>query len=158
MRNLNCHILCMNCEFNFFQFRSFHTASTLGTYSFILWEKKLLQSFHSLQFTIDFFISYFLPKGILPSIIMQFSSIWPIPRIPSTVTPPGQSRPGSDDIEEVPGIPESTSITEATPSDCLGPGHSFFLWGGSYFSTEKKSVYSTPTADWAIVVRIVSLN
>ena len=52
---------------------------------------------------------------------MQFSSIWPIDRTLSGATTPGQSGPGSD------GLPQSSSITGTSPSDCLVsyPGHSF---------------------------------
>ena len=61
---------------------------------------------------------------------------------------PGQSGPGSDGNKEVLSIPQSSSITGTSPSDCLVsyPGHSL---GGSYSSAEKQSVYSTAPADWA---------
>ena len=44
----------------------------------------------------------------------------------SGATTPGQSEPGSNGIEEVLCIHQSSSITEALPSDCLVsyPGHS----------------------------------
>ena len=46
-------------------------------------------------------------------------------------------------------IPQTSSITGTSPSDCLVsyPGHS--LDGRSYSSAEKQSVYSTAPADWA---------
>ena len=49
-------------------------------------------------------------------------------------------------------IPQSSSITGSSPSDCLVsyPGHS--LGWGSYTSAEKQSVYSTAPADWAITI------
>ena len=47
------------------------------------------------------------------SISTQFSSILPIDRTP------GQSGPGSDGNEDVLHIPESSSITGASPSHCL---------------------------------------
>ena len=49
----------------------------------------------------------------------QFSSIWPIDRTLSGATTPGQSGPGSDGIEGVLYILQSSSITEISPSDCL---------------------------------------
>ena len=46
--------------------------------------------------------------------------------------------------------PQSSNITETSPSDCLvlGPG---LYWGGSYTSAEVQSVYSTAPAELAIV-------
>ena len=52
------------------------------------------------------------------SISTQFSSIWPIDRTPSDATTVGQSGPRSDG-NEVLCIPESSSITGTSPSDCL---------------------------------------
>ena len=49
----------------------------------------------------------------------QFSSIWPIDNTLSGATTPGQSRPGSDANNGVLRIPQSYSITWASPSDCL---------------------------------------
>ena len=48
-------------------------------------------------------------------------------------------------------IPQSSSITGTSPSDCLVsyPGHSSAR-GGSYLSAEVQSVYSTAPADWAM--------
>ena len=61
----------------------------------------------------------------------------------SSVTTPGQSEPGSDDNEGVLCIPQSSSITGTSPSDCLVsyPGH-WLAGGGSYRSAEVQSVYS----------------
>ena len=58
---------------------------------------------------------------------MQFSSIWPIDRTLSGATTLGQSGPGSYGNDRVLHIPQSSSITETSPSDCLVsyPGHSF---------------------------------
>ena len=53
------------------------------------------------------------------SIITQFSSIWPIDRTLSGDTTPSQSGPGSDGNEGVLNIPQSSSITGDSPSDCL---------------------------------------
>ena len=59
----------------------------------------------------------------------QFSSIWPIDRALSGATTPDQSWPGSDGNEGVLRIPQSSSITGTSTSDCLisYPGH---LLGG----------------------------
>ena len=66
----------------------------------------------------------------------------------SCATTPGQSGPRSIGNEEILCIPQSSSITEASPSDCLVSyqGHSV---EGSYPFPEKQSVYSTALADWA---------
>ena len=57
---------------------------------------------------------------------MSNGSTWPIDRILSGAITLGQSGPGSDGNEGVLSIPESSCITEASPSDCLVPypGHS----------------------------------
>ena len=56
--------------------------------------------------------------------------IWPIDKILSGATTLGQSGPGGDGNEGALHIPQSSSITEASPSDCSGsyPRHS--LGGG----------------------------
>ena len=61
---------------------------------------------------------------------IQFDSIWPIDRTLSDATTLGQSGPGSNGNEEVLHIPQSSSITRTSPSDCIVsyPGHS--LGGG----------------------------
>ena len=55
----------------------------------------------------------------------------------------------SDGIEGVLRIPQSSSISKASQTDCLVsyPGHSL---GEFYPFVEMKSVYSTAPADWAI--------
>ena len=65
----------------------------------------------------------------------------------SVVTTPGQSGPGSDGNEGVFCIPQSSSIIEASPSDCFVsyPGLSKRM---PYPSAEMQSVYSTAPADW----------
>ena len=80
---------------------------------------------------------------------VQFCSIWPIDRTLSGATTPGQSGPGSNGNEEVFRIPQSSSITGTSPSDCLVsyPAHSL---GKFYPSAEKQLVYSTPPTNWAI--------
>ena len=50
---------------------------------------------------------------------MSNSSIWTIERTLSGTTILGQSRSGSNGNEEVLRIPQCSSITEASPSDCL---------------------------------------
>ena len=81
---------------------------------------------------------------------MQFSSIKPIDRALSGATTPGQSGLGSNGSEGVLRIPNSSSITGTSPSDCLVsyPGHSLGR-GVSYPSAEVQSVYSTALAEWA---------
>ena len=88
-------------------------------------------------------------KTIQFSISTQFSSIWPINKIPSGATTPSQNGPGSDSNEGILGIPQSSSITGTLPSDCfvLYPGHS--LGWGFHPSAEKQLVYSTVLANWA---------
>ena len=63
-------------------------------------------------------------------------------------TSPGQSRSGGVGNEGVLRISQSSSITGASPSDCLMsyPGH---LFGMSYPYAEIQTVYSTAPADWA---------
>ena len=69
-------------------------------------------------------------------------------RILSGATTPGQRVPGNDGNDGVLRIPQSSSITGTSPSDCLVSylGHSF---GESYPSAEKQPMYSTAPADWA---------
>ena len=82
------------------------------------------------------------------------SSIYPIHRALSGATIPSQSGPGSNDNEGVLCIPQSSSITGTSPSDCLVSysGHSL---EGSYTSAEVQSVYSTAPADWEIEVVVL---
>ena len=72
---------------------------------------------------------------------MSNSSIWPIDRTLSGATTPSQSGPGSDGSEGVLHITQSSSITEASSSDCLVwyPGHSLPEY---YSSAEMQLVYS----------------
>ena len=53
------------------------------------------------------------------SISTHFSYIWPIDRTLSGATTSGQSGPGSDGNEGVLCIPQSSSITGTSPSDCF---------------------------------------
>ena len=52
------------------------------------------------------------------SINTQFGSIWLIDRTLSGATTSGQSAPGSDGNEGVLRLPQSSSITEISSSDC----------------------------------------
>ena len=84
------------------------------------------------------------------SISIPFLSIWPIDRVLSGVTTPGQSWPGSEENEEVLRIPQSSSITGISPSDCLVSYAGDLLVGsGTYPCAEMRSVYSTVPVDWA---------
>ena len=60
-----------------------------------------------------------LTQTIQFSISMQFSSIQPIDRALSGATTPGQTGPESKGNEGVLRIPQSSSITGTSPSDCL---------------------------------------
>ena len=84
------------------------------------------------------------------TISTQFRYIWPIDKALSSATTPGQSVPGSVDNEGVLRIHQRSSITRASPADCLVsyPGH--LLGGGSYSYVEVQLVYSTAPVDWAI--------
>ena len=78
--------------------------------------------FQTVQFTI---ITQFkckktvLFQAIQFSISTQFSSIWPIDRTLSGATTQAQSGPGSDGIEGVLHITQSSGITGTSASDCL---------------------------------------
>ena len=84
------------------------------------------------------------------SISMQFISILLLDKTLSRATPPDQSEPGSDRNDRTLRIPQSSSVTRTTPSDCLVSylGHSF---RESYSSARKQLVFSTALADWAIL-------
>ena len=77
---------------------------------------------------------------------VQFSSIWPIDRTLSGATSVGQNGSGGDGNEGAYCIPQSSSITEASPSDCLVSYLGPFL-GESYPFSEMQSVFSTAPAD-----------
>ena len=77
----------------------------------------------------------------------------------SGATTPGQNRPGSIGNEGVFRIPQSSSITGTSPSDCLVsyPGH--WLEKGSYSSAEVQLVYSTaPGIDRKVSRKILCYN
>ena len=75
---------------------------------------------------------------------MWNSSIWPIDRTLSGTTTQGLSGPGSDGNEGVLCIPQSSSITEASPSDCLA-----LYLGHLLGESEMQLVYSTTAANRA---------
>ena len=95
------------------------------------------------------FVKSILFQTIQFSISSQFSSIWPINRALSRTTIPGQSGPGSNGNERVLRISQSSSIAEASPSDCL-VSYSGRSLGKSYPSAEIQSMYSATPTDWAI--------
>ena len=81
------------------------------------------------------------------SISTQFSSIWPIDRTISGATTSGQSGSGSDGNEGVLCIPQSSSITGASPSDCLESylEHKNILEGVLALCIEAVSVFYSPS-------------
>ena len=80
-------------------------------------------------------------QTIHSSISMHFSSIWPIDRALSGATTPGQSGSGSDSNEGVLCIPQSSSITGTSPSDCLV----------SYQDTHWESLTPQQRSSWCIL-------
>ena len=97
---------------------------------FCLYKKVLFQGIQLSRSTVYFFL--------------------PIDRTLLDATTLSQNGPGSHDNKEVLCIPQSSSITGTSPSDCLMsyPGHTL---GEFYPSAEKQSVYSTALNDWEIV-------
>ena len=79
---------------------------------------------------------------------MPKSSIWSTDRILSYVTTPGKSGPGNNENEGILCIPQSSSITGASPSDCLVSYQGYSLKEGSYSSAETQSVSATALANW----------
>ena len=64
-------------------------------------------------------------------------------------TIPGHSGPSSDGNEGVLRIPQSSSITGHSPSDC-SVSYSVHSLDGVLPPAKKQLVYSTAPADWAI--------
>ena len=106
---------------------------------FVLWRINPFEviycqiKFQTIQFSISIIFVYkqLNVKTVLFQAI-QFSmstQFWPIDRTQSGATPQGKSGPESDGNEGVLCIPQDSSITGTSPSDCLMsyPGHS---WGG----------------------------
>ena len=85
----------------------------------------------------------------------QFSFIWPMDRTLSSATTPGLTEPWSNGNIGVLHIPQSSSITGASPSDCLVSclGHSL---RESYSSANLQSMYSEAPADLALLKGIFS--
>ena len=115
--------------------------------------------FHTIQFspsTVSMSISNnsvsytktILFQAIQFSISTQFTSIWPIDRTMSGDTAPGQSEPWSNGNEGVLLIRQSSSITEASPSEIVLCHIQNTHWRGSYPSAEKQSVFSIAQAYW----------
>ena len=78
---------------------------------------------------------------------MSNSSIWAIDRTLSGTNTPGPSGPGSDGNEMIFRIPQSSSITEASPSDCIVSYQDTHCWG-SYSGEEMQSVYFAAPTVW----------
>ena len=68
---------------------------------------------------VQFQFQTILFQAIQFSISTQFISVWPIDKTLSGATTLGQSELGSDGNEGVLCIPQSSSITGISPSDCL---------------------------------------
>ena len=92
----------------------------------------IFQTIHSNIITIFVYTQLKVTTGIFQTIhfniSIQFSSIWPLDRVLSGATTPGQSRPGNGGIEGLLCITQSSSITRSSPSYCLVSyaGHSFW--------------------------------
>ena len=91
---------------------------------------------------------------------MSNSFIWPTDRILSGATTPDLIGPGSNGNERVFRIPQSSSVTRASPSDCLvSYSWNSLEWGwGSYPSVAIRSVYSAAPADRAEGLRYSKTN
>ena len=94
------------------------------------------------------FVYTVLFQTIQFSISTQFSSIWSIDRTLSGATTLGQIGPGSNGNDGALRIPQSSSITETSPSYCL-VSYLGYLLEESYSSAEKQLVYSKVQVDWA---------
>ena len=107
--------------------------------------------FQTIQFNISmqFKSQKVLFQTFLISISSEFSFIWAIDRTLSGATTLGLSEPGSDGNKGVLRLPQSSSITGTSPSDCL-VSYPLVGWGEFHPPAEKQSVYSTAPADWAI--------
>ena len=94
------------------------------------WKILLLRCLHIRQDDFDIHKQTVLLQAIQFNISTQFSFIWPIDRTLSGATIPDLNETGSNGNEWVFYIPQSSSITGTSPSDCLVSylGHS--LGGG----------------------------
>ena len=120
------------------------TVQTFCLFVWVLWHINFCRLINAKSI----FIRTALFQAIQFSISTQFSFIWPINRTLLSATTPDSSGPGSNGNKGVLCIPQSSSITGPSRSDCLVSylGH---LLEESYFSAERQSVYSTAPADWA---------
>ena len=98
------------------------------------------KQFHFKQRSLN--VKTVLFQAIQFTISTNIFSTWPIKRTLSGATTPGQSGPESDGNERVLWFSQSSSIIETARLDCFVsyPGH----------SAEKKTLYSTAPAYWAI--------
>ena len=87
----------------------------------------------------------FLFLKIQFSIGTQFSSIGPIDRTLSGSTSPCQSGPGSYGNEKVLHIPQRSSITGNSPSECLRLYSRHYLWGGLTSCRYAVGVFHSPS-------------
>ena len=95
---------------------------------------------------------------LFQAIQFSISTNWPTDRNLSGTITPSQSEPGSNGNNGELRIPQSSSITRTSPSDCLVPYPRHSLGRGSYPSAEKQPVYSTPLAEWAMAISFISQN
>ena len=79
------------------------------------------------------------------SLSTQFSSIWSIDNTLSAATTPSQSGPGSDGNKGVLCIPQGSSITGTSPSDCLESYIQNTRWGILPLSREAVGVFCSPS-------------
>ena len=84
------------------------------------------------------------------SISTLFSSIWPIDRILSDATIPAPNGPASDGKKGVLRIPQRSSITGTSPSDCLVPypglscgGHTLYRYAVGVFYSPSRLGHGT---------------
>ena len=87
---------------------------------------------------------------------MSNSSIWPRERTLSGATTLGQSRLGNYGNKGILRIPQSSSITGASPSDCLVSYPRYSLME-SFLFAEMQPMYSTAPADRASEFREVAM-
>ena len=88
---------------------------------------------------------------------MSNSSIWPKDTTLSSATTPGLSLPGGNGNEGVLHIPQSSSITGTSPSNCYVPYAGYSL-GRSYSSAEVQLVYSAAPANLAIFIVCIRVS
>ena len=99
-------------------------------------------SISSKQFNVKIVLFQAIQFSIVHSLIVYL-----IDRTLSDSTTPGQIGSGSDGDEGVLHIPQSFSITRASPSDCL-LSYARHLLGESYPTAKMQSVYSAAPVNW----------